>query len=122
LTSTRNIRDITIGKTNLGLAEAFEVNQWNALTAQAETQVAGAQLDRNSKRRELLRTLNLDPALQLNGAGELSDRLPVDLDQDRDIALAKKNRPDLRSLRLQMESAQLASDVADNALRPSVSV
>ncbi|MBL8018647.1 MAG: TolC family protein [Leptospirales bacterium] len=122
LTNTRNIRDITYGKTNLGLAEAFEINQWNALTAQAENQLAGAILDRNSKKRELLRTLNLDPALDLTGAGNLEDKLPTDIDEARDIGLAKQTRPDLRNIRLQMENAQYAADIADNGALPSMSV
>ncbi len=122
LTNTRNIRDITIGKANLGLAEAFEINQWNALTAQAESQLAGALLERNSKRRELLRTLNLDPTLELSGAADLENKLPVDLNEGADIAYAKANRPDIKNIRLQMENANLSFDIAENAGLPSMSI
>ncbi len=122
LSNTRNIRDITIGKANLGLAEGFEINQWSALTAQAESQQAGAILERNSRRRELLRTLNLDPTLELSGAATLEDKIPTDLDEARDIAYAKEHRPDIRNVRLQMENATLASEIADNSMLPSMYV
>lgn len=122
LTNTRNIRDITLGKTNLGLAESFEVNQWNALLSQAEVQMTSATLDRNQKRRELLRTLNLAPDLELQGAGELAAQIPGDIDREKDIALARETRPDLRNIRLQMKNAEMYSEIAENSLLPSMSV
>lgn len=122
LTNTRNIRDITLGKTNLGLAESFEVNQWNALLSQAEVQMTNATLDRNQKRRELLRTLNLAPDLDLQGAGELAAQIPRDIDREKDIALARETRPDLRNIRLQMKNAEMFSEIAENSLLPSMSL
>ncbi|MCB1168032.1 MAG: TolC family protein, partial [Leptospiraceae bacterium] len=42
------IRGITAQKTGLGLAEPFEVNQWNALVAQSRSRLQQAELDRDS--------------------------------------------------------------------------
>ena len=39
LKNTKNIRDLTKQKTGLGLAEGFEINQWNALYTQTENQL-----------------------------------------------------------------------------------
>ncbi|MEQ9366126.1 MAG: TolC family protein, partial [Leptospirales bacterium] len=122
LSNTRNIRAITIRKRGISLAESFEVNQFNALLAQAEIRLETAKLDRNSKRRSLLRVMNLDPALGLTGASSLITALPNDLDAERDLEIAYNSRPDFRSIRLQMENARKAFEVAENDLLPSVTL
>ncbi|MBX7057776.1 MAG: TolC family protein [Leptospirales bacterium] len=122
LRNTRNIRTITAQKRNIGLAEAFEVNQWNALVAGAELRLDQARLERNNKRRELLRNLNLDPELELSGATQLPSNPPQEMSVDADLLQAYNTRPDFRSIRLQMENARRAAEIADNQLLPSVSV
>lgn len=122
LSNTRNIRGITIQKRGIGLAESFEVNQFNALLAQAEARLDIVKLDRNSKRRSLLRVMNLDPELALAGSSELITELPKDLDAERDLETAYASRPDFKSIKLQMENARKAFEVAENQLLPSVSV
>lgn len=122
LNSTRNIRNITIQKRNIGLAETFEINQWNALLAQAETAVDNARLERDSKRRQLLRTMNLDPDLELTGATDLRTTRPTDVNLQADIELALESRPDLRNVRLQMQNAKMMSEVAENNRLPSVTL
>jgi len=122
LQNTQNIRGITMAKRNIGLAEAFEVNQWNALAVQAENQLNAAILDRNSRRRDLLRVMNLSPELELSGATELFDTLPTDIDVAKDIANAYETRPDLKNLRLQMANARMAAEMAENNLLPSVTI
>lgn len=122
LRNTRNIRAITIQKRRISLAESFEVNQFNALLAQAEIRLETAKLDRNSKRRALLRVMNLDPSLALTGASSLITELPEGLDAERDLATAYDSRPDFRSIRLQMDNARKAFEVAENDLLPSVTV
>ncbi len=120
--NTRNIRGITIQKRRIGTAESFEVNQFNALLAQAEARLDAAQLDRNSKRRSLLRVMNLDPQLPLSGATALRTDLPQDLNQDRDLKTAYESRPDFKSIKLQMENARKAFEIAENQLLPSVTI
>lgn len=122
LRNTRNIRRITIQKRGISLAESFEVNQFNALLAQAEIRLDTTKLDRNSKRRSLLRVMNLDPELALSGAASLVTKLPDDLEAERDLKTAYNSRPDFRSIKLQMENARKAFEVAENDLLPSVSV
>ncbi|NCN11153.1 MAG: TolC family protein, partial [Leptospira sp.] len=51
LENTKNIRNLTIRKRSLGLSEGFEVNQWNALYAQAESQLQKAVVDRDEAQR-----------------------------------------------------------------------
>ena len=122
LKNTRNIRAITIRKRRLGLAESFEVNQWNALVAQTESQLDNAKLQRDQTRRTILRTLNLDPSLELSGATELEEALPEDLDPEKDLKWALDTRPDIKNLKLQMENARLALELARNNQLPSVSL
>lgn len=122
LANTKNIRAITVNKMNLGLAEPFEVNQWNALLAQAESQMSASLLERDSKRRSLLRSLNLDPKTPLTGSTQLETKLPTNIDVKKDIEIAYKTRSDFKNIQLQRESAQAAMDLAENAQLPSVSI
>ncbi len=122
LRNTRNIRGITIRKRGIGLAESFEVNQFNSLLAQAEVRLDRAKLDRDSKRRSLLRVMNLDPELQLTGASTLITVLPTDLDAERALQTAYDSRPDFKSIKLQMENARKAFEIAENDLLPSMSL
>lgn len=120
--NTANIRAITAQKLGIGLAERFELNQWNALLSQAAIQLDQANLDRDAKRRELLRTLNLDPDLQLTGATDLVQDPPENTNRERDIQQALDSRPDLAVIRKQMEIARLSRELADNNLLPSVKI
>ncbi len=122
LRNTVNLRNITARKTTLGLAEAFEVNQWNALQAQAETALQRAILDRNNKKRELLRTMNLDPATELTGTTALAVTMPDNLNPEQDIQDAWETRPDLKNISLQRKNAKLAAEMAQNNLLPSVTI
>ncbi len=116
------IRGITAQKTGLGLAEPFEVNQWNAVVAQARARLQQAELDRDTKRRDLLRVLNLDPNLQLTGATELIETAPPEVDLQQDIQNALATRPDIRIIRRQLEIARLSEDIAENSLLPSITL
>ncbi|MCB1308945.1 MAG: TolC family protein [Leptospiraceae bacterium] len=122
LANTRNIRGITIQKRGIGLAEGFEVNQWNALLAQAEIRLDQARLDRNSKRRSLLREMNLDPEAPLTGATDLYTDMPSDLDAESDLQNAYATRPDFKSITLQMDNARRQFEIAENQLLPSVTI
>jgi outer membrane protein TolC len=122
LNNTRNIRDITAQKLNIGLAEGFELNQWNALVSSAEIQVAAAELNRDTLRRDLLRTLNLDPELKLTGATDLIKDMPSDINVERDIEHALQNRPDLKAIDKQLEIARLSTELADNNLLPTMRI
>ena len=122
LTNTQSVRAITARKRALGLAEYFELNQWNALVSQAEAQVRGALLQRDAARRELLRTLNLPPDLEVAGQTQLEENLPADLDRAKDLKLAFETRPDLKNLRLQMDNAKAALQLAKNQRLPSVTI
>jgi len=116
------IRGITAQKTGLGLAEPFEVNQWNAVVAQARARLQQAELDRDTKRSDLLRVLNLNPNLQLTGATELIEAAPPEVDLQEDIQNALATRPDIRIIRRQLEISRLSEDIAENNLLPSITL
>ncbi len=122
LQNTQTVRAITARKRALGLAEYFELNQWNALVSQAEAQVRTAEVQRDTARRELLRTLNLPPDMELTGQTQLEEGLPTDLDKDRDLKIAFETRPDLKNIRLQILNAKAALELAKNQRYPSVTI
>ncbi|MCS7204795.1 MAG: TolC family protein [Leptospiraceae bacterium] len=122
LNNVNTIRNITYQKLNFGLAEPFEVNQWEALYNQAEIAVNTAKLERDTKRKELLRTLNLDPNIEITGSTELIKELPKDVDVQKDINYALQNRRDYRILLHSYEIARLSKELADNNLLPTVRI
>ena len=122
LRNTRNIRNITAEKLGVGLAEGFELNQWNALVSTAEIQVSTAELNRNTMRRNLLRTMNLDANLKLTGATDLIETLPTDIDVKADTQYALEHRPDLKAIDKQLEIAKLSTELTANNLLPTVRI
>lgn len=122
LDNTKKIRNLTIRKQNIGLSESFEVNQWNALVASSEIRLNAAKLERNTAKNSLLRVLNLDPDLELNGTTELYEEIPPDLDVEKDIEIALRERPDYRGIKLQKYNAMRMEELSKNTLLPSVTI
>ena len=122
LANTRKIQSITARKRRLGLAESFEINQWNGLVATAQTNLEQAQLRYNGLRRSLLRSINLKTDVKLAKIIQLETQLPKDIDATSDLATAYNTRPDLKSLQLQKKNAQRRFEIASNELLPSLSI
>ncbi len=122
LSNTRRIRSITIRKRRIGLAEGFEVNQWNALVSSFDAQLKNAQLERDAARRNLIRALNLKPGTELSGETQLVETMPTDVDAKQDVKWAFANRPEIKNLKLQMENARMALELAKNSRLPSVTI
>ena len=122
LKNTKNIRDLTKQKTGLGLAENFEINQWNALYTQTENQLERAKLERDENKRKLIRNLNLTSDSEIGNITDLETELPTNLDYEKDLEFAYKNRGDWKSMKLRKEIAELSiKNANDNAL-PSLKV
>ncbi len=122
LKNTKNIRDLTKQKTGLGLAENFEINQWNALYTQTENQLERAKLERDENKRKLIRNLNLTSDSEIGNITDLETELPTGLDFEKDLEFAYKNRGDWKSMKLRKEIAALSiKNANDNAL-PSLKV
>lgn len=120
LKNTKNIRDITKQKANLGLAESFEINQWNALYSQTENQLQKAKLEHEENRRKLVRILNLPQDTQLGEMSDLRVDFPTDINLEKDLEYAFFHRNDWKSMGFKKEIANLSRENAkDNAL-PSV--
>jgi len=122
LDNVRNIRNVTINKRTLGLAEYFEVQQWDALLAQSESSLKQATLQRDQLRRNLLRVMNLAPDTRLTGATELREEMPAGVNLARDVELAMENRPDLKNLELAMRNSRMQLEIAENSRQPSVTL
>ncbi len=120
LTNTKTIRDLTIRKQGLGLSESFEVNQWNALLAQVEGQMAQALAEKDEARRKLIRSLNLPENSKFSKVSPLSDELPQNIDYDKDIAYAFLNRADFKNIKRKKENAELALKNAKNDAMPTL--
>ncbi|MCG9875887.1 MAG: TolC family protein [Leptospiraceae bacterium] len=122
LENTKNIRNLTIRKRSLGLSEGFEVNQWNALYAQAESQLQKAIVDRDEAQRKLVRTLALDPNTKFNEITPLVDTLPSKVNYDSDLAYAYKHRADFRNMARKKENSELGLKIAKSDALPTLKV
>lgn len=122
LENTKNIRNLTIRKRSLGLSEGFEVNQWNALYAQAESQLQKAIVDRDEAQRKLVRTLALDPNTKFNEVTPLVDTLPSKVNYDSDLAYAYKHRADFRNMARKKENSELGLKIAKSDALPTLKV
>ena len=122
LKNTKNIRDLTKQKTGLGLAENFEINQWNALYTQTENQLERAKLERDENKRKLIRNLNLTSDSEIGSITDLETEIPAGLNFEKDLEYAYQNRGDWKSMKLRKEIAELSmKNAKDNAL-PSLKV
>ncbi len=120
LKNTKEVRDLTKQKANLGLAETFEINQWNALLSQTENQLERAKLENEENRRKLIRILNLPTDTQFGEMTDLRTDLPTEIQLEKDLEYAFQHRHDWKGIAFKKEIAQLSRENArDNAL-PSV--
>lgn len=114
------IRNILIRKRRRGLAEAFEVSQYNAQVANAESSLEMARQKLEDARTKILRTMNLAPGTEIKGVTVLTEKLPEELDPKDAFATAMKNRWDMQVIRLELENARLQKDIAENNSMPSL--
>lgn len=117
-----DIRNITRKKMGFGLSESFQLNQWNALLAQSEISTNNALKSRNAAQREFLKVMNLPEDYSISMTQNLRETVPNDIDLEKDIDHALKTRPDIKNIRLQEKNAELARDMAENNMLPSVTV
>lgn len=120
--NTRNIRDLTIRKRNLGLSEGFEVNQWNSALTQTENNLERARLARAEAERNLIRVLNVDPSSKISGITDLKETIPNDIDPTKDYQYALDHRIDLKNLIRQRQIAELELKIKNAEDRPSLKV
>ena len=120
LANIKRIRSITARKRRIGLSESFELSQWRALEAVAETRLDSSILARDNIRRELLRVMNLPSDLKIAGTAKLNDKFPTDIEPKKDIKLAYSSRPDFRSLQIEKENARKTLQITKNQLLPSL--
>ncbi|MCC5814360.1 MAG: TolC family protein [Leptospira sp.] len=122
LASTKDIRNLTIRKRGLGLSESFEVNQWNALLAQAESQLKTAIVERDEAKRKLIRSLRLPDDTEFSKVTPLVEELPKTINYEKDLEYAYNHRADFRNMARKKENAELAKKIANNEALPSLKV
>lgn len=122
LNNVNLIRNITYQKFQFGLAEAFELNQWNAVYSQTEIALNLAELNKETQKKELLRSLDLDSSVEISGSSELQKELPKDINLQEDIEYALKTRQDYKAIEHSYEIARLSKELASNNLLPSMKI
>jgi outer membrane protein TolC len=114
------IRNILIRKRRSGLAETFEINQYNAQVASAESNLEFAKRQLTDAKIKILSTMNLPPGTTIKGVTELTEELPQSLEFEKSYQAALKNRWDLKILLMEYENAKIKKKLADNNALPSL--
>jgi outer membrane protein TolC len=122
MNNTKNIRNLTIQKTGLGLSENFEINQWNALLSQTESQLEKTKLEREEAKRKLIRILNLPQDSELGEITDLKTELPTGMDYEKDLEYAFQNRSDWKIVNIRKDIANRSEQNANDNALPSVKV
>lgn len=113
LENSENVRKITARKLAIGTAERFELNQWNAIVNNVESQLEKAKLDRDDAKRRMRRILGIEPDVEISGITDLAEVMPEGYDLDKDLEYAYNNRIDLKILEKQIETAVLSNKNAE---------
>jgi len=119
LDATNKVRDIINKNVKFGLADTFELNQYNSLVAIAETTLAMAKQNYDDAYKKLLRTLNLDPETKIKNVTELNEDLP-EIDLEKAIESAFKKRSDYINAQKELELHMQEKLLYTNSLLPSL--
>ncbi|AYV56749.1 TolC family protein [Leptospira kmetyi] len=120
--NTKNIRDLTARKRNLGLSENFEVNLWSSILSQTAGNLEKAKVSRKEAERNLIRILNADPTSKIEGVTDLQEEVPADFEVEKDYLYALDHRTDLKNLRKQREIAELNLRIKEAEDMPSLKI
>ncbi|MCE9501891.1 MAG: TolC family protein [Leptospira sp.] len=120
LENTKNVRDLTASKQRIGLAEKFEINQWNALVAQAENQLEKTKAERDEAKRKFIRTLGISSDSEISGITDILDDVPSEINFEKDLEYALQHRIDFKNIQRRKKIAELTLSNAENEALPSV--
>ncbi|TGK01044.1 TolC family protein [Leptospira semungkisensis] len=120
--NVKDIRNLTIRKQGLGLSEGFEVNQWNALLAQADSQLETATVQKEESKRKLARTLKLESDTDLSEETDLLEEIPEKPNFTKDLEVAYKKRTDYVNAVKEKEIAELLLKNAKNDQLPTLTL
>jgi outer membrane protein TolC len=117
--ATVEIRDIIGRNTKFGLADSFELNQYESLVAASKSRLALSQFQRDVAYQKLLRTINLPAETKIQGVTELDNLLPK-MDLEAAIETAFKKRTDYQNLLREIEINELNAALANHNALPSL--
>ena len=115
--NTKRIRNLYVRKQQIGLAESFEINNWNALLTQAESRMEEARLNLTKAELALKRDLNLAANEDIPDV-ELLQELNFQPDPQKDLDYAYKHRADYLNILKLKNIAALRVKIAQNAALP----
>lgn len=117
--STVQIRDIIARNAAYGLTDSFEVNQYQALVAAAQSRRQLTEFQKDQAMRKLLRSINMPPDTKIKGITELTEKLPA-MDLEESIKTAFENRVDYKNALREKEVNELNLAIAQNNALPSI--
>jgi outer membrane protein TolC len=119
LDSVKQVRDIIARNLEYGLSESYDLNQYNAAVASAESSYFSAEYEYKKALRSLLRVMNMKGENTLEGgiSIEEGDREP---DEAKSITKAYEKRNDYKNALADLENAKKTVRMYGNASWPSL--
>ncbi len=118
--SNRQVRAIVARNVSYGLGEGYDLNNYNARVANSVAKVAMTEQSLKNATRKLLRTVNMPVETKIEGITNLVDVLPS-LDGNAALKAAMEKRVDFRNAKIELEVAELQTDLYGNQALPSLS-
>ncbi len=121
LNSDKEVRDIIARNTQYGLAESYDLNQYNALVAGAEVKLAASSKLYRDAVRKFLRTVNMSPDTEVKEVTELRDNMPK-IEKDIALEAAFNKRTDYKNAVFATENARKSLAMQKNNTLPSLTL
>ena len=118
--SNRQVRAIVARNVSFGLGETYDLNNYNARVANSQAKVAMTEQSLKNATRKLLRTVNMPVDTKIEGITNLVDVLP-ELDSNAALKAAMEKRVDFKNAKVELEVAELQTDLYGNQALPSLS-
>jgi outer membrane protein TolC len=118
--SNRQVRAIVARNVSFGLGEGYDLNNYNARVSNSVAKVAMTEQSLKNATRKLLRTVNMPVDTKIEGITNLVDVLP-NLDGNAALKAAMEKRVDFRNAKIDLEVAELQTDLYGNQALPSLS-
>lgn len=118
--SNRQVRAIVARNVSYGLGETYDLNNYNARVANSQAKVAMTEQSLKNATRKLLRTVNMPVDTKIEGITNLVDVLP-NLDANTALKAAMEKRVDFKNAKIELEVAELQTDLYGNQALPSLS-
>ncbi|TAL33210.1 MAG: TolC family protein [Spirochaetes bacterium] len=121
LESKKQVRNIIARNVDFGLMESYDLNQFNALVAGAETQLELAEQGYRDALRNFLRTVDMPSETEIKGVLDLQETLP-EMEPSAALKAGFAKRTDYRNAIMDLENRKMELGIQEDNSLPSLTL